>query len=169
MQVRHFRTFSFYVVFIKKFDKTENSFSIASLVNHSLCLLGLCELEAALPHSVTQAKIKAPKPKHTTTKTGFVKRAARLEVQLALVHQVWSCIQQQNISSSQVLTVQKCFGEDIHLSFLPICCAKFVFSIRQLEGQHIRHSDCFRHDQHCSGTQSVSTLSPKHLCFCPDL
>uniref|UniRef100_A0A8B9USC9 Cilia- and flagella-associated protein 91 n=1 Tax=Anas zonorhyncha TaxID=75864 RepID=A0A8B9USC9_9AVES len=48
---------------------------------------GLCELEAALPHSVTQAKIKAPKPKHTTTKTGFVKRAARLEVQLALVHQ----------------------------------------------------------------------------------
>ncbi|KAI6078914.1 Cilia- and flagella-associated protein 91 isoform X1 [Aix galericulata] len=48
---------------------------------------GLCELEAALPHSVTQARIKAPKPKHTTTKTGFVKRSARLEVELALVHQ----------------------------------------------------------------------------------
>lgn len=77
-------------------------FSIASLVSHSLCLLGLCELEAALPHSVTQAEIKAPKPKYTTTKTGFIKRSARLEVELAQVHQVWSCIQQQNVSSSQV-------------------------------------------------------------------
>ncbi|XP_035170659.1 cilia- and flagella-associated protein 91 [Oxyura jamaicensis] len=48
---------------------------------------GLCELEAALPHSVTQAEIKAPKPKYTTTKTGFIKRSARLEVELALVHQ----------------------------------------------------------------------------------
>nr|XP_047903621.1 cilia- and flagella-associated protein 91 isoform X2 [Anser cygnoides] len=48
---------------------------------------GLCELEAALPHSVTQAEIKAPKPKYTTTKTGFIKRSARLEVELAQVHQ----------------------------------------------------------------------------------
>ncbi|NXH12464.1 CFA91 protein, partial [Bucco capensis] len=48
---------------------------------------GLCELEASLPDSVTQVKIKAPKPKHTITKTGFVKRAGRLEVLLAQVHQ----------------------------------------------------------------------------------
>ncbi|NXC40041.1 CFA91 protein, partial [Penelope pileata] len=48
---------------------------------------GLCELEASLPDSVTQFKIKAPKPKCTTTETGYVKRAARLEVELALVHQ----------------------------------------------------------------------------------
>ncbi|NWR57537.1 CFA91 protein, partial [Bucorvus abyssinicus] len=48
---------------------------------------GLCELEESLPDSVTQVKIKAPKPKYTTTKTGFIKRAARLEVDLAQVHQ----------------------------------------------------------------------------------
>ncbi|NXL10489.1 CFA91 protein, partial [Mesembrinibis cayennensis] len=48
---------------------------------------GLCELEASLPDSVTQVKIKAPKPKYTTTKTGFIKRSARLEVELAQVHQ----------------------------------------------------------------------------------
>ncbi|XP_009947857.1 PREDICTED: protein MAATS1-like, partial [Leptosomus discolor] len=48
---------------------------------------GLCELEASLPDSVTQVKIKAPKPKCTTTKTGFIKRSARLEVELAQVHQ----------------------------------------------------------------------------------
>ncbi|XP_072737660.1 cilia- and flagella-associated protein 91 isoform X3 [Ciconia boyciana] len=48
---------------------------------------GLCELEASLPDSVTQLKIKAPKPKYTTTKTGFIKRSARLEVELAQVHQ----------------------------------------------------------------------------------
>ncbi|NXG66865.1 CFA91 protein, partial [Hemiprocne comata] len=48
---------------------------------------GLCELEASLPDSVTQIKIKAPKPKYPTTKTGFIKRSARLEVELAQVHQ----------------------------------------------------------------------------------
>ncbi|KAM6416718.1 cilia- and flagella-associated protein 91 isoform 2-T2 [Pluvialis apricaria] len=48
---------------------------------------GLCELEASLPDSVTHIKIKAPKPKYTTTKTGFIKRSARLEVELAQVHQ----------------------------------------------------------------------------------
>ncbi|KAM6288722.1 cilia- and flagella-associated protein 91 [Spheniscus humboldti] len=48
---------------------------------------GLCELEASLPDSVTQVKIKAPKPKYTTTETGFIKRSARLEVDLAQVHQ----------------------------------------------------------------------------------
>ncbi|KAM4684261.1 LOW QUALITY PROTEIN: cilia- and flagella-associated protein 91 [Amazona ochrocephala] len=48
---------------------------------------GLCELEASLPDSVTQVKIKAPKPKQTITKTGYVKRAGRLEVALAQFHQ----------------------------------------------------------------------------------
>lgn len=48
---------------------------------------GLCELEASLPDSVTQVEIKAPKPKTNITKTGYVKRSARLEVDLALVHQ----------------------------------------------------------------------------------
>ncbi|XP_010142939.1 PREDICTED: protein MAATS1 [Buceros rhinoceros silvestris] len=48
---------------------------------------GLCELEASLPDSVTQVKIKAPKPKYTATKSGFIKRSARLEVELAQVHQ----------------------------------------------------------------------------------
>ncbi|XP_063207921.1 cilia- and flagella-associated protein 91 isoform X2 [Chroicocephalus ridibundus] len=50
-------------------------------------VMGLCELEASLPDSVTQVEIKAPKPKYTTTKTGFIKRSARLEVELAQVHQ----------------------------------------------------------------------------------
>ncbi|XP_065498555.1 cilia- and flagella-associated protein 91 [Caloenas nicobarica] len=48
---------------------------------------GLCELEASLPDSVTQLTIKAPKPKYATTKTGYIKRSARLEVELAQVHQ----------------------------------------------------------------------------------
>ncbi|XP_031468928.1 cilia- and flagella-associated protein 91 isoform X1 [Phasianus colchicus] len=48
---------------------------------------GLCELEALLPDSVTQVEIKAPKPKNNITKTGYIKRSARLEVELALVHQ----------------------------------------------------------------------------------
>ncbi|KFQ23797.1 Protein MAATS1, partial [Merops nubicus] len=48
---------------------------------------GLCELEASLPDSVTQLKIKTPKPKNTTTETGYIKRSARLEVVLAQVHQ----------------------------------------------------------------------------------
>ncbi|KGL89084.1 Protein MAATS1, partial [Charadrius vociferus] len=48
---------------------------------------GLCELEASLPDSITHIKIKAPKPKYTTTKAGFIKRSARLEVELAQVHQ----------------------------------------------------------------------------------
>ncbi|KFU90058.1 AMY-1-associating protein expressed in testis 1, partial [Chaetura pelagica] len=48
---------------------------------------GLYELEASLPDSVTHVKIKAPKPKCTITKTGYVKRSARLEVDLARMHQ----------------------------------------------------------------------------------
>ncbi|NXX11452.1 CFA91 protein, partial [Podargus strigoides] len=65
--------------------------------NHSECYVvknfylntyaGLCELEASLPRSVTEVQIKAPKPKCTITKTGFIKRTARLEVMLAQVHQ----------------------------------------------------------------------------------
>ncbi|NXM69891.1 CFA91 protein, partial [Serilophus lunatus] len=48
---------------------------------------GLCELEASLPDSVRQINIKAPKPKCTTTETGYIKRSARLEAVLAQVHQ----------------------------------------------------------------------------------
>ncbi|NXY82172.1 CFA91 protein, partial [Alcedo cyanopectus] len=48
---------------------------------------GLCELETSLPDSVTQVKIIAPKPKYTVSKTGFIKRAAKLDVDLAKVHQ----------------------------------------------------------------------------------
>ncbi|XP_061221429.1 cilia- and flagella-associated protein 91 isoform X2 [Neopsephotus bourkii] len=54
---------------------------------HLNTFAGLCELEASLPDSVTQVKIKAPKPKQAITKTGYVKKAARLEVALAQVHQ----------------------------------------------------------------------------------
>uniref|UniRef100_A0A8C8S544 Cilia- and flagella-associated protein 91 n=1 Tax=Pelusios castaneus TaxID=367368 RepID=A0A8C8S544_9SAUR len=56
---------------------------------------GLLELEASLPDSVTQPRIKAPKPKTTTTKEGFIKRSARLDMELAQVHQVWHCNQEQ--------------------------------------------------------------------------
>ncbi|XP_070262367.1 cilia- and flagella-associated protein 91 isoform X2 [Myotis yumanensis] len=47
---------------------------------------GLVELESCLPDFVTQPRIKAPKPKVTTTKAGFLKRAAKLERELAEVH-----------------------------------------------------------------------------------
>ncbi|XP_012585256.1 PREDICTED: protein MAATS1 [Condylura cristata] len=47
---------------------------------------GLVELESHLPDFVTQPRIKPPKPKDTTTKTGFLKRAARLDHELAEVH-----------------------------------------------------------------------------------
>ncbi|XP_005875404.1 PREDICTED: protein MAATS1 [Myotis brandtii] len=47
---------------------------------------GLVELESCLPDFVTQPRIKAPKPKVTTTKAGFLKRAAKLEHELAEVH-----------------------------------------------------------------------------------
>ncbi|XP_075761602.1 cilia- and flagella-associated protein 91 isoform X1 [Pelodiscus sinensis] len=48
---------------------------------------GLLELEASLPDSVTQPQTKAPKPKAITTKEGFIKRTARLDMELAQVHQ----------------------------------------------------------------------------------
>uniref|UniRef100_A0A8C4VHF8 Cilia- and flagella-associated protein 91 n=1 Tax=Gopherus evgoodei TaxID=1825980 RepID=A0A8C4VHF8_9SAUR len=48
---------------------------------------GLLELEASLPHSVTQPQTKAPKPKTTTTKEGFIKRTSRQDMELVQVHQ----------------------------------------------------------------------------------
>jgi len=97
----YFGRLSCYDIFIKNVNKLQILLSITPLLSCSLCLLGLCELEASLPDSVTQVEIKAPKPKTNITKTGCVKRSARLEVDLALVHQVWRCIQQY-VSSSQV-------------------------------------------------------------------
>uniref|UniRef100_A0A8D0HD47 Cilia- and flagella-associated protein 91 n=1 Tax=Sphenodon punctatus TaxID=8508 RepID=A0A8D0HD47_SPHPU len=44
---------------------------------------GLLELEASLADSVKQPRTEAPKPRSTTTKDGFVKRSARLELELA--------------------------------------------------------------------------------------
>ncbi|XP_011842591.1 PREDICTED: protein MAATS1 [Mandrillus leucophaeus] len=49
---------------------------------------GLVELESRLPDFVTQPRIRAPKPKVITTKAGFLKRAARLDYELAEVHKV---------------------------------------------------------------------------------
>ncbi|KAF7234879.1 Cilia- and flagella-associated protein 91 [Varanus komodoensis] len=48
---------------------------------------GLLELEASLPDSATQLRTKAPKPRSTTTKDGFTKRSARLEMELAQVYE----------------------------------------------------------------------------------
>ncbi|XP_047421516.1 cilia- and flagella-associated protein 91 [Sciurus carolinensis] len=47
---------------------------------------GLVELESSLPDFVTQPRIRTPKPKIVTTKAGFLKRAARLDYELAEVH-----------------------------------------------------------------------------------
>ncbi|NXO25461.1 CFA91 protein, partial [Cisticola juncidis] len=48
---------------------------------------GLCELEESVRRSVSQMKIKAPKPKCTITKTGYIRKSERLEAVLAEVHQ----------------------------------------------------------------------------------
>ncbi|XP_036901468.1 cilia- and flagella-associated protein 91 isoform X2 [Sturnira hondurensis] len=48
---------------------------------------GLVELESCLPEFVTQPRIRPPKPKVITTKAGFLKRAARMDHELAEVHQ----------------------------------------------------------------------------------
>ena len=50
--------------------------------------IGLVELESCLPDFVTKPRIKPPKPKVTTTKDGFLKRAARVDHELAEVHKV---------------------------------------------------------------------------------
>ncbi|KAM5336761.1 cilia- and flagella-associated protein 91 isoform 2-T2 [Glossophaga mutica] len=47
---------------------------------------GLVELELCLPEFVTQPRIRSPKPKVITTKAGFLKRAARMDHELAEVH-----------------------------------------------------------------------------------
>ncbi|XP_048201780.1 cilia- and flagella-associated protein 91 [Perognathus longimembris pacificus] len=47
---------------------------------------GLVELEACLPDFVTQPRIKAPKPRVITTKSGFLRRTARMDYELAEVH-----------------------------------------------------------------------------------
>ena len=53
--------------------------------------IGLVELESCLPDFVTQPRVKPPKPKVTTTKDGFLKRAARVDRELAEVHKVCCC------------------------------------------------------------------------------
>lgn len=58
------------------------------LKNMYFLLIGLVELESRLPDFVTQPRIRAPKPKVITTKAGFLKRAARLDYELAEVHKV---------------------------------------------------------------------------------
>nr|XP_056704341.1 cilia- and flagella-associated protein 91 [Euleptes europaea] len=49
---------------------------------------GLLELEGSLPDAVTEPRMEAPKPRCTTTKDGFTKRTARLEMELAQVYQI---------------------------------------------------------------------------------
>nr|XP_020645247.1 protein MAATS1 isoform X1 [Pogona vitticeps]XP_020645248.1 protein MAATS1 isoform X1 [Pogona vitticeps] len=57
--------------------------------NHFLSTYeGLLELEASLPASVIHPRTEAPKPRSTTTKDGFTKRSARLEMELAQVYQI---------------------------------------------------------------------------------
>ncbi|XP_069328774.1 cilia- and flagella-associated protein 91 isoform X2 [Eulemur rufifrons] len=48
---------------------------------------GLVELESSLPDFVTQPRIRPPKLKVITTKSGFLKRTARFDCELAEVHQ----------------------------------------------------------------------------------
>ncbi|XP_056649479.1 cilia- and flagella-associated protein 91 isoform X2 [Monodelphis domestica] len=56
--------------------------------NHFLSTFeGILELESTLPDFVTQPRIKTPKPKAITTKNNFLKKAARLDLELAEVHQ----------------------------------------------------------------------------------
>ncbi|NWI61764.1 CFA91 protein, partial [Calyptomena viridis] len=66
-------------------DKNSDCYVVKNFYLNSFA--GLCKLEASLPDSVKQIKIKAPKPKCIITETGFIKRSARLEADLAQVHQ----------------------------------------------------------------------------------
>ncbi|NXP17584.1 CFA91 protein, partial [Scytalopus superciliaris] len=66
-------------------DNNSDSYVVKSFYLNTFA--GLCQLEACLPDSVIQLKTKAPKPRCITTKTGFIKRSARLEADLAQVHQ----------------------------------------------------------------------------------
>ena len=71
-------------------DRGSEQFVVKS--RHLNTYQGLLELEASLPHFVTQPRIKAPKPK-TVTKAGFVKRKYRQEMELMDMHEVniWIC------------------------------------------------------------------------------
>lgn len=70
-------------LFMSQFQSA-SSFSSSSLPSS----LGLLELEASLPPTITQPRMEAPKPRSLTTKDGFTKRSARLEMELAQVYQV---------------------------------------------------------------------------------
>uniref|UniRef100_A0A670JQE4 Cilia- and flagella-associated protein 91 n=1 Tax=Podarcis muralis TaxID=64176 RepID=A0A670JQE4_PODMU len=63
---------------------------------------GLLELEASLPDSVTQPRTEAPK-RSTTTKDGFIKRSARLELELAQVYQCLPATKQLAMANSSCL------------------------------------------------------------------
>lgn len=65
-------------------DRGSEQFVVKS--RHLNTYQGLLELEASLPHFVTQPRIKAPKPK-TVTKAGFVKRKYRQEMELMDMHE----------------------------------------------------------------------------------
>lgn len=65
--------------------------------------IGLVELESCLPDFVTQPRIRPPKPKVITTKAGFLKRAARMEYELAEVHKVLSLPGRQDAFSGEIL------------------------------------------------------------------
>nr|XP_058920719.1 cilia- and flagella-associated protein 91 isoform X2 [Kogia breviceps] len=66
---------------------TDNNSEDFVVQNHYLNTYeGLVELESCLPDFVTQPRIRPPKPKVTTTKDGFLKRAARMDHELAEVH-----------------------------------------------------------------------------------
>ncbi|XP_060006517.1 cilia- and flagella-associated protein 91 isoform X1 [Lagenorhynchus albirostris] len=66
---------------------TDNNSEDFVVKNHYLNTYeGLVELESCLPDFVTQPRIRSPKPKVTTTKDGFLKRAARMDHELAEFH-----------------------------------------------------------------------------------
>ncbi|XP_054407412.1 cilia- and flagella-associated protein 91 isoform X1 [Pongo abelii] len=75
---------------------------------------GLVELESCLPDFVTQPRIRAPKPKVVTTKAGFLKRAARLDYELAEVHKMefcfccpgWSAMARSQLAATSASQVQ---------------------------------------------------------------
>ncbi|XP_030122096.4 cilia- and flagella-associated protein 91 [Taeniopygia guttata] len=66
-------------------DRSSDYYSVKNYYLNTFA--GLCELEKSVQPSVFPLKIKAPKPKCIITKTGYVKRSARLEVVVAQVHQ----------------------------------------------------------------------------------
>lgn len=65
-------------------DRGSEQFVVKS--RHLNTYQGLLELEASLPDFVTQPRIKGPKPK-TVTKSGFVKRKYRQEIELMDMHE----------------------------------------------------------------------------------